>query len=392
MGKLYKNEDLNIHMNKIIVVLDGIGDLPCKILGNKTPLEAAFKPNLDFLARNGICGIMYPINKNIAPESDEATIAILGNDVFKSYTGRGILEALGAGKLIKKGNVVLRCNFVKVKGDVINDIEAYVPEKIRNIILNKLNKTNLGVKHKLIYTIGHRAVLILGNGSDKVSNTHPGYNIVKNYVTSAVPVRKNMKIRKCKALSKDAKETASIVNRFVNESKKIVKGIAIVTRGASKNLPKLKRMIDWALLADMPIEKAIGKISGMKIIKKRDYRKDALNIVNLSKKYNVYIQIKGPDIFGHKNKPIQKKRIIERIDREFFSILRKAKAIITVTGDHSTPCRLKAHSRDPVPVLVYGNGRDNVNKFSEKDCRGGRLGLVGGRELIKIAISLQKNI
>ncbi|MEW6063261.1 MAG: hypothetical protein AB1571_02745 [Nanoarchaeota archaeon] len=379
-------------MNKIIVILDGVGDLPCKNLGGKTPLEAAFKPNLDFLAKNGKCGLMRTINKNIAPESDEAMISILGNDVFKSYTGRGILEALGSGKKIKKGCIVLRCNFVRVDGDAIKDTEAVVSDKIKKGMLNKLNKINLGIKHKLIYTVGHRAILVLEKGSDEISNTHPGYRIIRNYVTSAVLVSGAMKIKQCKALDKNAKETARAINKFVMESRKVTKGIAIVTRGASKNLPKLKKMKNWVLLADMPVEKAIGKISGMRIIKKEGYRKDALKVLKIAKKYNVYIQIKGPDSFGHKNRPIQKKKIIEKIDKEFFSIIRKAKAMVVVTGDHSTPCKLKAHSKHPIPVLIYGNGRDDVKKFSEKNCKTGELGLLRGRELIKIATSLQKNI
>ena len=372
-------------MNKILVILDGVGDLPCRELGNKTPLEAANTPNLDLLAKNGKCGLMYTIRKDIAPESDEAMFAILGYNPFKYYTGRGILEAYGGGIRFKKGNLILRCNFVRVKNNKIIDIEAKVKKQILNRLVKELNKIKLTVKHKFIATIGHRCVLILDKGSDKITNTHPGYNIIKNYVTSAVPVNNIMKIKNCIALSKESKITAKNINKFVKESKNIVKNYAVITRGAGNRLPKLKKLKNWILLADMPVEKAIGKLAGMKIIKKsNNYKKDAKVILKLAKKHNVYVQIKGPGSFGHKNKPLLKKKVIERIDKEFFSMIKKFKGMIIVSADHSTPCKFKAHSKDPVPVLIYGKGKDRINKFSEASCKGGSLGKFNGLELMKI--------
>ncbi|MCK4634045.1 phosphoglycerate mutase, partial [Candidatus Bathyarchaeota archaeon] len=91
-----------------------MGDLPSRVLGGKTPLEAAETPNLDFLAREGKTGLMYTVRKGIAPESDVAVMSILGYDPFEFSTGRGIVEAIGADLAVRDGDLALRCNFATV--------------------------------------------------------------------------------------------------------------------------------------------------------------------------------------------------------------------------------------------------------------------------------------
>ena len=104
------------------------------------------------------------------------------------------------------------------------------------------------------------------------------------------------------------------------------------------------------------------------------------------RRYNYfYVHFKETDIPGHDGLPHEKKNMIEMIDKEFFSFIRKLKDIILiVTGDHSTPCNLKAHSSDPVPVLINGNGRDKARRFNEKECKKGSLGKIYGKELLRM--------
>src|SRR3972149_5618829 len=99
-----------------------MGDLPIDALGDRTPLEAAETPNMDFLAKNGKTGLMYTVRKGVAPESDVAVISLLGYDPFKYSTGRGVIEAVGAGLDMKNGDLALRCNFATLgKGKEIID-------------------------------------------------------------------------------------------------------------------------------------------------------------------------------------------------------------------------------------------------------------------------------
>jgi len=373
-------------MKKIIIILDGLGDLPVKELGDKTPLEVAETPQLDFLAKWGKTGIMYPIKKNWAPESDQAMISMLGYDVFKTYTGRGVLEAYGFG-VDFKDKIVCRCNFSKIKNGVITAVQGATESQSKRFvkILNKFRKDV-----KIVPTVGYRAVMLIDSKSSPlVSNTHPGYNIVKNYCSKAQSVAgKKLRVKRCKPLVKDAKKTADIINEVIKFSEKKLKGYTLITRGTGNKLPKLNKLKGkWALLADMPVEKAIGKIVGMKILPKHKDLDKTFNVIKKNfKKFNYfYLQIKGPDSFGHKGKPKEKVKSIEQIDKEFISKIRELPFdVICVTADHSTPCSVKAHSKDPVPILIYGKDKDFVREFSEKACKVGSLGFFDGNKLLKL--------
>ncbi len=157
-------------MKLIYVVIDGMGDLPIKALNNKTPLEAANTPNLDSLAKNGKTGLMYSVKKGIAPESDVAVISLLGYDPFKQSTGRGVIEAVGAGMNVTDGDLSLRCNFATLgKGKEIIDRrvgrtltteEAQTLSKVAN---EKVKLESHPATFEFENTLGHRAVLVIRN-------------------------------------------------------------------------------------------------------------------------------------------------------------------------------------------------------------------------------------
>lgn len=373
-------------MKKIIIILDGLGDLPCKELNGKTPLEKAYTPNMDFLAREGKIGMMYPIRKGWAPESDQAMISMLGFDVFKAYTGRGVLEAYGSG-IDFKGKVVCRCNFAKIKDGIITAVQGATEEQSKRFakILNKLRKDV-----KLVPTIGYRSVMLINTkSSPRVTNTHPGYIITKNFCSKAQPIAgKKLRVLRCKPLVKEAKKTADIINDFVKLSEKKLKGFTLITRGTGNMLPKLKKLKGkWILLADMPVEKAVGRLVGMKVLPKYKGLNKTFKVIknNFAKFDYFYLQIKGPDSFGHKGLPKEKMRSIEEIDREFVSRIKDLPFDVgCITADHSTPCSVKAHSEHPVPILIYGKGKDIVKEFSEKACKNGSLGFFEGRKLLKL--------
>ncbi len=367
-------------MKGIIVLIDGLGDSRYKELGNKTPLEKARTPNMDFLAREGKVGMMTVIAKDIAPESDKAMIALLGFDPFKVHTGRGVLEAHGSGIKIK--GVVARCNFSEIKNGRITRIQGATEKQVRGYA-----KIFSDEKIKIIPTGDYRAVMMIKTkSSPRVTNTHPGYKIVKNYVSTALPIRgRKLKAQRCKPLEKNAEETAKLINEFTKKVEKTLKSKTILVRGCGNKLPKLRKLKGrWALLADTPVEKGVGKIAGMEILPKSQNLKKTFNTIknNFNKYDNFYLQIKGPDTYAHLGDVKGKVKAIEKIDREFISRIRKLKVVICVTGDHSTECRLKAHSKLPVPLLIYGKGKDDAKVFSEKECKKGIK--IYGKELLKL--------
>lgn len=362
-------------MKTFFIILDGLGDKPYEKIGG-TPLEAAYTPNMDKLAEKGRTGMLVPIREDIAPESDQAMLALLGYDPFEVYTGRGPLEAYGAGADFGKGEVVFRGNFA-VEGDV----EAEVSKEEGRKLCEKLDK-NIP-EARFIHTVGHRFVMIL-RGNDEVSNTHPGYKRVDGYVTSALPFRKGSK--KSRPLSGKGKHTAKVVNDITKKTNKILDNRIILLRGAGTKLPDLKPLKGkWCLLADMPVEKGIGKLAGMDILEKENKPQKQI-LKNLDKYDNFYIEIKSPDKFAHRKNVEGKRRSIEKIDKEFLGMLDSIEEpfSMVITGDHSTLSSLGAHTSDPVPFLVYGRGRDKVKKFGEKYCRKGELGKVLGKKVFDI--------
>ena len=409
-------------MVKVFVILDGVADRPMLKLHNKTPLEFARKKNLDWFAKNGCNGYCYPINEKIAPESDEAIWALTGHDPLKNYIGRGFIEAFGKGIRITRGDLCLRVNFASAFGDKI--IDRRVGRSLNSLEAKKLakevnKKVKLKVPFLFVPTIGHRGILIFrGDFSKNISNVDPAY-VKKGNLSHAVS-HKSFEIKKCKALdkTKKARFTAEIVNDFVEQSRKVLlnseinhkrhkKGLlranVILPRDPSVGIPNVKpKFFKWCAILAMPLEKGIAKLNGMHVhqfdipeikgggVYSHLYKSLKIGIneakkVIKKKEYNHYfVHFKETDIPGHDGKYLDKVRMINIIDKKFFRFLRKIKNLeLIVTADHSTPCSLKAHSSDPVPVLWYGKEVDSVEKFGESYCKKGKLKKIYGKNLMK---------
>lgn len=341
-------------MKKILIILDGLSGDPA--------LEKAKTPTLDFLAKTGKTGLMYPI-KGIAPESGAAQFSILGYPL-KDYPGRGPLEALGINYNLKKNEIAIRCNFALFKKNKLINIRAKIPSKKQLQQINKISKN-----FKLIPTIDYRAILIIKNTNinpKKIKNTHPGYKNHKTFSKAVIP--KPIK----------TKTGIKLIDNFIKKLENILKNKTILLRGAGNKLPKLKKLKNWYMLADMPIEKGLGKLVGMKILKKKNLIKQIINC-----KKNIYIQIKGPDKYAHKKNLKGKIKSIEKIDKLLKPLTRIKNKIICITADHSTSSKLGIHTKDPVPVLIYNKNSDKTKKFSKKECRHGSLGLFNSIDLMK---------
>ena len=414
-----------------------MGDLPIEELGNRTPLEAADTPNMDFLAKNGKTGLMYTVEKGVAPESDVAVISILGYDPFKYSTGRGVLEAVGANVTVNDGNLALRCNFATlghgkeiIDRRVGRDLTTEEATKLSKAVNEKVKLEAYPADFEFKNTIGHRGALVIRSRekplSSRVTNTDPAYSRLEELGIAKTEIE--MVLKKCEPMDKseEAKISAKLVNEFVEKShivldehevnkRRVVEGKlkanVILTRDAGHLLPKFfniseKYNVRFVSLTDMPVERGISKLAGMDTIilpsPSHNLKKDCIlrvkKLLDLLPSYDCfYIHIKGPDEPGHDGKFDLKTNLIAIIDKYFFGrLLNRIKLenfIICVTADHATPCKLKAHSDDPVPLLISGNNikGDNVPKFSEKECEKGSLGILDhGTKLMPKLISFLK--
>jgi 2,3-bisphosphoglycerate-independent phosphoglycerate mutase len=421
----------------IYVAIDGMGDLPIAELGNKTPLEAANTPHLDFLAKNGKTGLMYTVKKGVAPESDVAVISLLGYDPFKYSTGRGVIEAVGAGLDMKDGDLALRCNFATLgKGKEILDrrvkrtLTTEEAAELSDAANEKITLESCLATFEFRSTLGHRAVLLFKSKaqclSGKITNSDPAYSYV-NGIGEATPDAE-MVLKKCEPLenTEEARNAANLVNEFIEKTHEIwenhpinkkraaegkLKANCVLTRDAGSQLPKFfnineKYNVNFAALADMQAESGIAHLAGMKATllppPSGDLEKDCAvrvkNLLEILPRYDCfYIHLKGPDEPGHDGNCNLKTKIIATIDKHFFGPLLQEislkKHIFCVTCDHATPCSLKVHSDTPVPVLISGGKitDENNGKFSERNCGKGSIGtLARGCDLMPKLIELLK--
>lgn len=414
-----------------------MGDLPIKSIGNKTPLEIAETPNMDTLASGGQTGLMYTVRKGVAPESDVAVISLLGYDPFKYSTGRGVIEAVGAGLDMQDGDLALRCNFATL-GEGKNLLDRRVARSLTTQEANELSKAAMKQIKLESYpatfefksTLGHRAVAIIKSKakplSSKISNSDPAYAIINGLGVAQEKVEMVLKTVEPLENTEAAKVSAKLVTELINKTNTLwnnhpinkkrvaegkLKANVILTRDASDSLPKFFNInqhygVKFAALADMQVEKGIASLAGMDSTLlpppsgdlKHDYDLRVKALLDLLPKYDCfYIHLKGPDEPGHDGNCELKTKILSAVDKYFFGPLLKQISLkdnlICVTCDHATPCNLKVHSDTPVPILVSGKSLETkkVTKFSEKNCAKGNLGLLEhGYLLLPKLIELRK--
>jgi 2,3-bisphosphoglycerate-independent phosphoglycerate mutase len=417
----------------VYVLLDGIGDLPHPSLNDLTPLEAAYTPNLDMLARNGSMGSVISVGKGIAPQSDIAVFNMLGYS-FKDggYVGRGVIESIGCNIDFREGDLALRGNFATVDenlkvidrraGRVISIEEA---KSVCKTLSDNIRFSDKGGSVILEPTIAHRVVIRFRHAkvklSDKISNTDPAYDKVGGIgIAKAVNNTQDIYIQESKAQedTEPAKVAAKMLNEFTTQVVQLLKDhpvnrtrIAagkkpmncILARDSGNRYPNVepinkKYNMTIGGIVDMPVEIGISKVLGIKMFEAGDsvdYEKKAKVAADSLKSVNaIYVHIKGPDEFGHDGDARGKRKNIEDIDRRFFGTLmqelNKTDAAIVVSGDHSTPCVKKGHSDDPVPLLVSGSRvkQDGSARFTENYAKRGRLGLLMGTDVLPTAIKM----
>ncbi|VVB83440.1 2,3-bisphosphoglycerate-independent phosphoglycerate mutase [uncultured archaeon] len=406
-------------MKGVLIVVDGMGDLPNSQLGDKTPLESANMPNANFLASRGELGYMYPVRPGFIPESDEAIVSIFGNELISST--RGQLEARGTDIKLVRGDLALRANFATIEsfksGTIIDrragrTLTTYEAE----ILAKALNKIKLPCQFIFKPTVGHRGALVFKGGfSDNISGNDGVYMQGKTMVSD--------KISLCKQLDEEenSQYSANIVNEFLEKAYEVLnshplnedrrkRGLLpanfLLVRGAGIEVPKLKVYKNWVSAAYMPLEIGFSKTAGMKTysfdypkLKNMDVYANLKEGLARACKFSiwvlrknkrkadyVYIHLKETDIPGHDGKPFEKKEMLEFIDKTLFNFLRKFcppnKIKVIITADHCTPCKNKAHSAEPVPVLFYNDSIPREKKFTENECRKGNLGRIAGKELL----------
>ena len=410
-------------MKGVFVIMDGVADEPCSALGDRTPLEAAKTPNLDEIAKKSAIGYCFTVREGVAPESSQAVVSLLGFD--PNFSPRGPIEAKGLGIKLRNGDLAFRCNFATI--DNLSDLNildrragrTLTTEEAR-ILANAVNekvKLSGGFKFKFYPGVQHRGVLVISGGfSDNISNVDPAYTAegVSKYGTEG-------KLSFAKPLDEedDSKLAAELVNSFVRQSFEVLdrhpiniararKGLysanIILCRDPGNKPAKFEKLPGkWMALGYMPLEIGVAEAAGMEVYKFKYPKLKGIDVYgNLysgldeaikyakkmlwwskNKQDYFYIHFKETDVPGHDNKPLDKVKMIELLDKDFFSFLKdfiKEEKLI-ITADHVTACRKKKHTDGAVPVLIYSPGKEGTRRFTEKDGLEGKR--LSGRNLLK---------
>lgn len=382
----------------VLLVMDGLGGLPDPETG-MTELEAAHTPNMDQLAKRSVCGQTLPIARGITPGSGPAHLSLFGYDPIKLEVGRGILSALGIDFPVEKNDVAARINFCTVdENGVVTDRRAGRIPTEKNKVLSAKIEENVkvpGVKIFFRPEKEHRAALIIrGEGlSDELSDTDPQ--------------KVGRKPLKCEPVSETdaAKRTAQIANSVIEQVGKLLKdehpANMILTRGYAKH-PQLETMeeiygLKCAAIAVYPMYRGLAKLVGMDVLPNPGTTEGEFE--QLRKVYDDYdfffVHIKGTDSAGEDGDYSRKLSVIRQVDKLLPMVLELKPDVLTLTGDHSTPSQMKAHSWHPVPTLMNAKfGRpDNTKTFGERECAYGLLGTFPAHDLmvLMMAKSLRLN-
>ena len=404
-------------LKAILVIADGMADRPVKELGGKTPLEAANRPSLNHMTKTGICGLLDLISPGRPPGSDVATLALLGYDALKVYSGRGALEALGSGVKVLPGDVAFRCNFATVDehmaiidrraGRIANEDAVQLAKSLQKVRLKKSSGADFLFKS----TIQHRTVLSIRGPklSTSVSGSDPG--VIGSQVLEAKPLDG----------SSEAKLTANIVNELTREFHKVLKdhpvnkervnrGLPlaniVLCRGAG-TIPNVKPLsqiynVKAACVAATPLVRGVCKAAEMELIDVKgatgtpstNYLGKAQAAVQALKRSDfVLLHVKATDVASHDGNLKQKIEVIEKVDGLIGHLLNNVdvdSTYLAVTADHTTSVLTGNHEGDPVPIVITGPyvRRDDVEEFGERSCAKGGLNRIRGIDLMPTLMNL----
>jgi 2,3-bisphosphoglycerate-independent phosphoglycerate mutase len=389
MHELTRSLHVKNNSKIVMVVADGLGGLPFES-GGLTELEAAQTPRLDMLARRGIVGLSVPVKPGITPGSGPGHLALFGYDPLQYVIGRGALEATGIGFELGPNDVAARGNFCTLDAQgLISDRRAGRIESQESAPLAvKLRQVKIpGVEVFVEPVKEHRFVVVFrapGLGGD-VLDTDP-------QATGVAPLPP-------KATNDASAKTAEIAAEFVKQAQKLLadqpKANGLTLRGFSARpaLPSFEEVygLRAAAIAVYPMYKGLARLVGMNLIGPAQTLDDQLTfLIEEWTNYDFFfLHYKYTDSTGEDGNFQAKVQRIEELDAAIPRIMTMQPTVLIVTGDHSTPSRLRTHSWHPVPTLLLSDvcRSDAAEGFCERECLHGGLGQFEAKYLMPLALA-----
>jgi 2,3-bisphosphoglycerate-independent phosphoglycerate mutase len=373
----------------VLLVADGLGGLPMEA-GGRTELETAATPNLDRLAARGTSGSSVPVLPGITPGSGPGHLGLFGYDPLTFKIGRGALEATGIGFELGPHDVAARGNFctLDAAGKISDRRAGRIPSEESFAVVEKLQAVKIpGVETFVKPVKEHRFVVVFrGPGLDgRVADTDP-------QAVGVAPLDPQ-------PLDPAAAKTAEVAKEFVKQARAILasepKANGMVLRGfaAKPALPSYEELygLRAAAIAVYPMYKGLARLVGMTLVGKAQSLDEQID--ELAACWNDYdfffLHFKYTDSTGEDGAFAQKVKRIEELDAAIPRIEALKPTVLIVTGDHSTPSKLKSHSWHPVPTLLVADTcrPDGLDGFSERACLRGGFGIFPAKHLMLLAMA-----
>jgi 2,3-bisphosphoglycerate-independent phosphoglycerate mutase len=409
-------------MKHIIILGDGMADLPVERLGGKTLLQYAHKPMMDQLAREGRCGRLITVPEGFPPGSEVANTAILGYDLNKVYEGRGPLEAASIGYEMADDDFAIRCNIITIEdGKIITHNGGNLETDDARVLINYLNE-NLAKpineregceRVKFITGIQYRHLLVIKGGNKHIvcapPHDHPNEPWRPLLVKAEIP---------------EAQETADLINDLIFKSQEILAKHPYNLLKAEKGERQANSIWPWSggyrpsmqtlmeqypeiksgtVISAVDLIQGIGKYAGLRIVKvpgatglaNTNYEGKAQAAIDaLEHDDFVFVHVEASDEAGHDGDLELKLKTIEYLDQRLITpIYNKMKdkdVCIAVLPDHLTPVEQRIHVGQPVPFLIWHKGMtpDSVQQYDEVSCVSGAYGLLKLNEFMKTFMSI----
>ena len=385
---------------KLVVLLgDGMADLPIEALQGRTPLQAAKKPNMDRLAKQGRSGLAQTVPDGFPPGSDVANLSVMGYAPSRHYTGRAPLEAAAMNVELGTSDIAFRCNFVTIEKGIMQDYSAgHISTEEGRELIRAI--APLMPNRKLYAGVSYRNLLVLKAGAKAVCT--PPHDISDQPVASHLPSGPDAEL----LISLMEAAGPVLANHPVNlnriaAGKRPANAIWLWGQGPAPTMPSFaeKYMLEGAMISAVDLLKGIGRYAGLQVI---DVTGATGNIdTNYEGKVEaalralerldfVYLHIEAPDEAGHEGDTALKVKAIELFDEKVVGPVIKGLDEsgqdwrVLLLPDHATPISIKTHSRDPVPFTIAGTGvqPDGVERFDEAAARQGVYGRVQATELV----------
>ena len=437
-------------MKHIIILGDGMADLPVERLGGKTLLQYAHKPMMDQLAREGRCGRLVTVPEGFPPGSEVANTAILGYDLNKVYEGRGPLEAASIGYEMADDDFAIRCNIITLEdGKIITHNGGNLETKDADVLIKYLNE-NLAKpineregceRVKFITGIQYRHLLVIKGGSKHIvcapPHDHPNEEWRSLLVKPEEGVSgEGQEVREYPAaetsltpnpFSLTPQQTSDLINELILKSQTLLAEHPFNQERAKRGERQANSIWPWSggyrpsmetlmqqypqvksgtVISAVDLIRGIGHYAGLKIVEVEgatgladtNYEGKAQAAIEaLEKDDFVFVHVEASDEAGHDGDLELKLKIIEYLDQRLIApIYNKVMTMdepvcIAVLPDHLTPVEMRIHVGQPVPFLIWHPGiePDNVQQYDEVSCVSGSYGLLKLNEFMQTLMSIQ---